>query len=114
MLNEAKLAMQVSADEYDAEIASLLMSAANDMTIAGITLDGEVTFTVDGTGAIVDSCTVEDPMIIRALITYAQAHANWQPDAKAERFRLSYRDQLERLMSATGYTTWGDEGGEGT
>ena len=25
------------------------------------------TFTVDGTGAIVDSCTVEDPMIIRAL-----------------------------------------------
>ena len=109
MLNEAKLAMQVTDTEYDAEIASLLMSAANDLKVAGVDIGGDVTFSVSN-GAIVDLCTVDDPLIMRALITYAQANANWQLDNKAARFRESYEGQKCTLMHATGYTDFGEAG----
>jgi hypothetical protein len=110
MLKEAKLAMQVSGSDYDAEIASLLMSAANDLQMAGIVFEGTVTFTVSqSTGEIVDGCTVTNELIKRALITYAQAHANWQPEARAARFRESYEGMKRSMRSATGFTQWGDE-----
>ena len=109
MLSEAKLAMQVAEPAYDPEIASLLMSAANDLTRAGIVFDGDVTFTTDSSGAIVDGCTVTNIAIKRALITYAQAHANWQTESKAARFRDSYDSMKRDLKQQTGYTNWGGE-----
>lgn len=108
MLNEAKLAMMVTEAAYDAEIASLLMSAANDLTRAGIVFEGDVTFTVNN-DQVVDGCTVTDIAIQRALITYAQANANWQPESKAARFRDSYESMKKDLKQQTGYTSWGGE-----
>ena len=116
MLKEAKLAKQVSESAYDAEIASLLMAGANDLKIAGVTFEGEVTFSMSG-DTVTDSCTVTDELIKRALITYAQANANWQSEARAKRYEDSYESMKERLMHATGYTDYGEEepaaGGEG-
>lgn len=111
MLKEAKLAMQVDAEEYEAEIAALLMSAANDLKIAGVVINGDVTFSV-ANDKIVDNCTVTDELVKRALITYAQANANWQPEAKAARFRASYDEQKTQLMHATGYTDFGESDSE--
>ena len=76
---------------------------------AGIVFDGDVTFTTDSSGAIVDGCTVTDIAIKRALITYAQAHANWQTESKAARFRDSYDSMKRDLKQQTGYTNWGGE-----
>ena len=109
MLKEAKLAMQVSEPAYEPEIASLLMSAANDLQRAGIVFEGEVTFTIDANDNVQDSCTVTDIAIQRALITYAQAHANWQSESKAARFRDSYESMKKDLKQQTGYTNWGGE-----
>ena len=108
MLNEAKLAMQVTEPAYEPEIASLLMSGANDLKRSGIVFEGEVTFTVSN-DQIVDGCTVTDIAIQRALITYAQANANWQPENKAARFRDSYESMKRDLKQQTGYTLWGGE-----
>jgi len=113
MLKEAKLAMQVDTTKYDAEIAAMLMSGANDLSIAGVTFEGDVTFSISG-DTVTDNCTVSNMLIQRALITYAQAHANWQSEAKAARFRDSYDEQKAQLMHATGYTDYGEstEGAE--
>jgi len=109
MLKEAKLAMQVAEVAYDPEIASLLMSAANDLKRAGIVFEGDVTFTINQSGVIQDGCTVTDIAIQRALITYAQANANWQSEGKAARFRESYDSMKRDLKQQTGYTAWGGE-----
>ena len=114
MLNEAKLALQVTAEEYDAEIASLLMAGANDLAIAGVNLPGTVTFTVGTNGAVTDASTLTDPLVMRALFTYAASRANWQTEARAERFKADYDEQKKQLMSATGYTNWDGETDEQT
>lgn len=108
MLSEAKLALQVSAEQYDAEIASLLMAGANDLKIAGVVFEGEVSFSV-ANDTVTDNCTVTDELIKRALFTYAGSRANWVTESKAARFKESYDEQKAQLMHADGYTTWGDE-----
>ena len=108
MLKEAKLALQVSADAYDAEIASLLMAGANDLKIAGVVFEGDVSFSVSD-DMVTDNCTVTDELVKRALFTYAGSRANWVTEAKAARFKESYDEQKAQLMHADGYTTWGDE-----
>lgn len=109
MLKEAKLALQVTEADYDAEIASLLMAGANDLKIAGVLIDGDVTFSTNGS-TVADNCTVDDPLVQRALITYAGANAGWMSENKARRYEESYEALKGRLMHARGYTDF--EGGE--
>ena len=107
MLKEAKVALRVVDSAYDAEIASILMAGANDLKIAGVDLGGVVTFTV-ANDQVVDGCTVTDPLIIRALFTYAQIHFFKSPK-EYQQYKESYDEQKTQLMHSTGYTTWGDE-----
>ena len=108
MLNEAKLALRVTATAYDAEIASLLMAAANDLKIAGVRIGGEVTFSVDANG-VADNCTVDDELIKRALITYAAMRFGNPPNY--DKLRDAYETQKVQLMHANGYTDDGDGDG---
>lgn len=108
MLKECKLALQVSAPEYEVEIASLLMAGANDLQIAGVVIPGTVSFSVANDGTVTDNCTVTDYLIKRALFTYAASRAQWQEDSRAERFRNDYEIQKAQLMHATGYTDYGE------
>lgn len=105
MLEAAKLALRITTDAYDAEIASLLMAGANDLRIAGVNLGGEVSFGVDG-DTVVDNCTVMDELIKRALITYVRVHFGSPRDYAL--VKTSYDEQKTQLMHSSGYTDWGD------
>ena len=103
MLKEAKLAMRVTAAAYDAEIASLLMAGANDLQIAGVILPGTVSFTVNN-DVITDTSTLTDPLVQRAIITYALMRFGNPPNY--DKLRDAYDTQKGQLMHATGYTDW--------
>ena len=110
MLKEAKLALRVTATAYDAEIASLLMAAANDLKIAGVRIDGEVTFSVTD-DAVTDLCSVDDELVKRALITYAAMRFGNPPNY--DKLKEAYETQKVQLMHADGYTNYGQGGGCG-
>ena len=113
MLKEAKLAMRITGSAYDADIADLLDAAASDLTTAGVELPGTVVFTMTNSG-IVDSSTLNDKLVIRAMITYARMHFGSPDDF--DRLKEAYREQKAMLMHAHAYTDYGDGGeddGEG-
>ena len=113
MLKEAKKALRVTADYYDDEIMRLCQAGVSDLQIAGVVASGEVTFTVSTSGAVTDTSTLTDPLLQRAIITYARMRFGSPNDY--DRLAEAYETQKVQLMHATGYTTYGedDEDGEG-
>ena len=92
MLERAKLALRVKTDAFDAEITDLIDAAQADLKIAGISIIDE-----------------QDPLLIRAVITYCRANFG-QPD-DYDRLKASYDEQKAQLQTATGYTDWGNDNG---
>ena len=109
MLKEAKKALRVTHTMYDSEIASLLMAGANDLAIAGVTLPGTVTFTISTSDAVTDNSTLTDPLVMRAVITYAAAR--FGSPANYQQLKDSYDEQKIQLMHADRYTDYGDGDG---
>ena len=75
----------------DEEIKDLIETCMADLGIAG----------VNGTKAI-----ITDPLIRLAYITFCKLH-DGEPD-EYERLKRSYDEQKAQLITATGYTNWGD------
>ena len=103
MLNEAKMAMRIVSKAYDAEIASLILAGVKDLAVAGVTVDGvsfTFTATTDGT-TVVDTSTLNDQLLIRALITYTRLHFGSPDDY--DRLEKSYFEQKAQLQTASGY-----------
>lgn len=113
MLKEAKKALRVTAALYDTEIAALLMAGASDLEVAGVVLPGAVTFTIGTNDAVTDSSTLTDPLVQRAIITYAAARFGNPPNYQA--LKDAYDEQKVQLMHAAEYTDYegGDEDAEG-
>ena len=113
MLKEAKKALRVTASYYDSEIAHLLMSGANDLTIAGVTLPGTVSFTIGTNDAVTDTSTLTDHLAMRAIITYAAMRFGNPPNY--DRLAEAYETQKVQLMHAAGYTDYveGEDDDEG-
>ena len=109
MLNEAKKALRVTASAYDSEIMSLLQAGARDLEIAGVVIPGRIAWTTNSSGAMVDSSTLKDPLVTRAVLTYARAH--FGSPADYDRLLEAYETQKVQLMHANDYTIYG--GGEG-
>ena len=110
MLKEAKLAMRITANAYDAEIAGLLDAGAKDLTAAGVVLPGRVAFTYGTT--VTDKSDLKDALCQRAIITYARMHFGSPDDY--ERLKDAYETQKVILMHADRYTSYGGDGdGEG-
>lgn len=107
MLKEAKKALRVTASYYDSEIAHLLMSGANDLTIAGVTLPGTVSFTIGTNDAVTDTSTLTDHLAMRAIITYAAMRFGNPPNY--DRLAEAYETQKVQLMHAAGYTDYGED-----
>lgn len=105
MLNEAKKALRVTATAYDSEIAALLKAGARDLEIAGVALPGRVAFTVATTGAVTDVSTLKDPLVQRAIFTYAAMRFGNPPNY--DRLAEAYETQKCQLMHADGYTRYG-------
>ena len=114
MLKEAKKALRVTVNNFDSEIASLLMAGANDLAVAGVQLPGEVTFTIGTNDEVSDASTLTDPLAMRAVITYAAMRFGNPPNY--DKILDAYETQKTQLMHATGYTDYGeapDEDGDG-
>lgn len=89
MLEAVKLSMGITVSAYDAEIQDLISAALADLGIAGV-----------------DNTLTQDPLIIQAVKTYCRAH--FRSPADYDRLRAAYDEQKAQLMTATGYTDWGD------
>jgi len=114
MLKEAKKALRVTVNNFDSEIAHLLMAGANDLEIAGVVLPGTVTFTIGTDDAVTDASTLTDDLAMRAVITYAAMRFGNPPNY--DRLADAYETQKVQLMHAGAYTNYGDaeaEDGDG-
>lgn len=87
MIDKVKLALRITTNAFDEEIADLIEAALKDLGIAGVTNDDTT-----------------DPLIIRAVITYCKCHFG-EPD-EYDRLKRSYDEQKAQMSMATGYTTW--------
>ena len=88
MLDKVKMALRVSTDAFDEELADLIESALLDLGIAGV-----------------ENQDVTDPLIRKAVITYCKI--NFGDPQDYERLKRSYDEQKSQLSTATGYTDWG-------
>lgn len=87
MLQAIKLAMGITATEYDEEICGLIRAAKNDLRIAGV-----------------ESELSNDPLILQAVKTYCRAH--FRSPGDYDRLKAAYDEQKAQLMVATGYTKY--------
>lgn len=88
MLEAVKMALRITTDAFDEELADLIEAALVDMRLAGII-----------------NLDVTDPLIRRAVITYCRLNFG-QPD-DYDRLKKSYDEQKAQMGMATGYTRWG-------
>jgi hypothetical protein len=114
MLQECRLALQITDTEYDPELCMLMDAGAKDLAIAGIVLPGTVSFAATEHG-MQDNSTLTDALVMRAIFTYVRMH--FESPADYERLAASYDTQKVQLMHATGYTAYAGDpepnGGEG-
>ncbi len=85
MLTKVKLALRITTDAFNAEIADLIAAACADLGIVGVEAQSATT----------------DPLLVRAIITYCRLHFG-QPD-DYDRLKASYDEQKAQLISCTGY-----------
>jgi hypothetical protein len=96
MLNKVKLALLISSEDFDSELADLIGAAILDLNIAGV--DDSTVFSDDLT----------DKLIIRAICSYCGYHFELMHGTleRSEAFKKSYDEQKAQLGMASGYTTW--------
>ena len=88
-LDKVKMALRITTNAYDTELTDLIAAAQLDMGIAGVILPLSL-----------------DELCTRAVITYCKMHFGLPEDA--DRLKRSYDEQKAQLVTATGYTDWGD------
>lgn len=84
ILDDAKLAMRITTNAYNAEISRLLAAGAADLGVVDI-----------------DASDTTDALIAQALITYVRAHFGTPEDY--DRLKASYDEQKAQMMTAKGY-----------
>jgi len=89
MLDKVKMALRIKTDALDEELVDLIEAAKADLGIAGVVLPGTL-----------------DAICTRAVITYCKMSFGLPEDY--DRLKRSYDEQKAQLVSATGYTDWGD------
>lgn len=88
-LLKVKTALRISTNAYDHELTDLIDAAKTDLGIAGVVVPD-----------------VLDGICTRAIITYCKMSFGLPEDY--DRLKASYDEQKAQLMTATGYTDWGD------
>lgn len=89
MLEMVKTALRIKTNVYDSELTYLIAAAQLDLGIAGVVLPDEM-----------------DEIVQRAIITYCKMSFGIPEDY--DRLKMSYDEQKAQLITATGYTNWGD------
>jgi len=88
MLDEVKLALRITSNDLDVEIQSLIDAAIADLKLSGI--------------SPAKAEDITDPLIKRAIITYCQAHFDYD-DKAADRLLQSYIMLKSHLALAEDY-----------
>lgn len=91
LLDKVKLALRLTVNNYDSDLTDLINAARIDLGIAGVILPAEL-----------------DVICERAIISYVRIHFDRLADGEYDRLKASYDEQKAQLMTATGYTDWGD------
>lgn len=106
MLSEVKVALRITASEYDGELVALIWAAVADLKIAGVTFDEtDISFSTDDQGHIVDNSQLEaGDAKHRAIVTYCRV--NFGSPADYDRLKAAYDEQKSQMQTATGYTDW--------
>lgn len=89
MLDKVKLALRITTTKYDSELADLIASAQLDLGIAGVVIPDSI-----------------DALVTKAVITYCKMSFGLPEDY--DRLKASYDEQKAQLITATGYTNWGE------
>ena len=89
MLEMVKTALRIKTTAYDSELTYLIAAAQLDLGIAGVVLPTEM-----------------DEIVQRAIITYCKMSFGLPEDY--DRLKRSYDEQKAQLITATGYTNWGE------
>ena len=89
MLEMVKTALRIKTTADDSELTYLIAAAQLDLGIAGVVLPAEM-----------------DEIVQRAIITYCKMSFGLPEDY--DRLKMSYDEQKAQLITATGYTNWGD------
>lgn len=89
MLDKVKLALRITTTKYDSELADLIASAQLDLGIAGVVIPDSI-----------------DALVTKAVITYCKMSFGLPEDY--DRLKTSYDEQKAQLITATGYTNWGE------
>lgn len=88
-LDKVKMALRISTTALDGELTDLINAAEQDLGIAGVIIPN----TLD------EICTT-------AIITYCKMRFGLPEDV--DWLKRSYDEQKAQLVTATGYTNWGD------
>lgn len=88
-LDKVKMALRISTDALDDELLDLIDAAKQDLGVAGVVVPSSL-----------------DSIVTRAIITYCKVNFGLPDDA--DRLKASYDEQKAQLVTATGYTNWGD------
>ena len=89
MLDKVKMALRITTDAYNDELNDLIDAAQLDLGIAGVVLPSEL-----------------DALCTKAVVTYCKMSFGLPEDY--DRLKMSYDEQKAQLITATGYTDWGD------
>jgi len=89
MLDQVKTALRVMTEAFDEELTGLIEAAQLDLGIAGVVVPEPI-----------------DALVTRAVITYCKMTFGLPEDY--DRLKKSYDEQKAQLVTATGYTDWGE------
>lgn len=89
MLDKVKMALRITTTALDSELTDLIAAAQLDLGIAGVVLPDQL-----------------DALVTKAIITYCKMSFGLPEDY--DRLKSSYDEQKAQLVTATGYTNWGD------
>lgn len=89
MLPKVKLAARITTTAFDGQLTDLINAAQGDLGVAGVIVP-----------------TAFDALVSQAITTYCLM--NFGLVDEYDRLKRSYDEQKAQLITATGYTDWGD------
>lgn len=89
-IDKVKMGLRISTNAFDNELTDLIAAAQTDLGIAGVVLPDTL-----------------DEISITAIITYCKLRFGLPENP--EWLKKSYDEQKAQLVTATGYTDWGDD-----
>lgn len=91
ILDQVRSALRLTVLDYDNELNILINAAKLDLGVAGVELPSQLD----------DLCTL-------AVITFCKLHFIRADSSEYDQLKRAYDEQKAQLVTATGYTDWGD------